>query len=815
MVSGHRSPSPGRERPPADDGGLRRKAPAEDRREAERRPGRRFWRWLLNGAQPQPVPSCFGTVEQPERGKAGICCSGGGIRSAAFSLGALQALGKRGELRRAAYLAAVSGGSYIAAAASMVAKTEVEDGGEEREKSEDSDPDLLRQMGPFAPGSPEEQYLRNRSSYLAPTLGDKIYLGLRVVLGLLLNLVFVAAPLAGFALVLAGVLYAPLLPDLAGSCGKDCAASPPPWFFLVPLATLAASLLFGFVTLLVKWRSDGRERFFAVWATRLLVLAGLLGLVLLGLPYLVQLIDGLAAKDLGVKAAENSTGEPPTGVTAPAFGGGFLALVVAVAAQLAHLLSSKQAVEEMSRARKTFSKLGGGLRLAIAYAAAAVVGPLLLLGAVGLVLAQALAEATPHAGVEMGLVVAGAATLAAFAVVYCLVDLTTWSLHPFYRRRLSSAFALKRVRADALTAEERRRVEALAVPEPGTAAGIALERDYDELLPLSMTACSETRDEDRRWPTLLVCAAANVSDPGATPPGRYVTSFTFSSQTVGGPLVGAVRTWELEHAFESREEVFPDPGESASKPRGARRRRRADLTLPAAVAMSGAAISPSMGKMTHRPLTFLMALANVRLGVWVANPRRVGQLEASWVRRRLFARPRPWYLLCELIGRNRIGGRYLYVTDGGHYENLGLVELLRRGCTEVYCFDASGVGEGRAEFEALGEAIAIARSELGVEIEFGDCDPGDLEPDEKTHLAKRDVVRGRISYPDGPSGTLVYVRNSMTEKAPWDARAHQRTDPRFPHNSTIDQLYTDQKFEAYRVLGARAGARAVAQMREG
>jgi hypothetical protein len=153
------------ERPPADDSGLREKAPAADRRSAERRPGGRFWRWLANGARPEPVPSYIGPVETPEEGKVGISCSGGGIRSAAFSLGALQLLDQKGKLREAAYLAAVSGGAYLAAAISTVAKT----------GPGDSDPALLRVKGPFAPSSPEEQYLRNRSSYLAPTASDKIY----------------------------------------------------------------------------------------------------------------------------------------------------------------------------------------------------------------------------------------------------------------------------------------------------------------------------------------------------------------------------------------------------------------------------------------------------------------------------------------------------------------------------------------------------------------------------------------------------------------------------------------------------------------
>ncbi|MDP8908383.1 MAG: hypothetical protein M3N47_04540 [Chloroflexota bacterium] len=81
------------------------------------------------------------------------------------------------------------------------------------------------------------------------------------------------------------------------------------------------------------------------------------------------------------------------------------------------------------------------------------------------------------------------------------------------------------------------------------------------------------------------------------------------------------------------------------------------------------------------------------------------------------------YLFRELFGRNRVDSRFLYITDGGHYENLGLVELLRRGCAKIYCFDASG---GRPA-AALGDAIAFARSELGVEVEIN---PTNIKLDE-------------------------------------------------------------------------------------
>jgi hypothetical protein len=805
-------------RPRADDRGLLEAAPAAARRQAADAPPRKTRRWLFNGSVPEPVPSHLGAVEPAEAGKVGICCSGGGIRSAAFSLGALQALQKEDKLRQASYLAAVSGGSYIAAAISMVAKT----------GSRDSDEKLLERKGPFAPGSPEEQYLRNRCSYLAPSLADKVYIGLRIVLGLLVNLVFLSLALAGVALVLTGLFYVPLLSGLAGSASAAVSyeVSLPTWFWVVPVAFAVASVASALATMLFRWRKDESMRFFATWTTRLLLAAVVLALILVAIPYLAEWFRELgdAGDSAGSVVDANSH---PLGV-------GTIALIAGVVAQLGHVLTSMKPLEDMKTARKALSKLGSGLRLAVAYLAAALAGPLLLLTVFALTVAAGLSEAPKDGKIDTGLIAVGVGLLVLFAVLYHFADLTSWSLHPFYKRRLSTAFALKRISAAARDKEERERVEALPPSDPETYAGIAVERDYDELVPLSKTALKET-GEDQEWPTLLVCAAANISNSGASPPGRPVTSFTFSANTVGGPLVGAVKTTEIEAAFETPEEAeatedtrrVGKEGLGAKlkglRESGARKHRRSDMTLPAAVAMSGAAISPSMGKMTKRPLTFLMALANFRLGVWLPNPRWVSEAGAADHLPRRLARPRPSYLIRELLGLNSVDAKYLYVTDGGGYENLGLVELLRRGCTEIYCLDASGVGRGGVEFEALGDAIALARDELSVEIVFDGSDgsnPEELVPEEKGKPAKRDVVTATIAYPDtedapGAEGKLVYVRNTVTPESPWDAKAHQQSDPRFPNNPTVDQLYTDQKFEAYRVLGAQAGIHAVAAMGEG
>jgi hypothetical protein len=232
--------------------------------------------------------------------------------------------------------------------------------------------------------------------------------------------------------------------------------------------------------------------------------------------------------------------------------------------------------------------------------------------------------------------------------------------------------------------------------------------------------------------------------------------------------------------------------------------------------MSGAALSPSMGKLTYRPLTFLLGLANIRLGVWVPNPRCVPERKREEGQRRFlktanrlrdtrdatFQRPHPHYLLKEILGQNRLDDEFLYVTDGGHYENLGLVELLRRGCTRIYCFDAGG-GKTSA---ALGDAIAIARTELNIEITMHDA--ASLAEDDDG-LTDQVCAHGTITFRDGTEGELVYARSLLAKTSAWDLQCYKGVDAVFPHHSTFDQFFNDQKFEAYRRLGWCAADKAL------
>jgi hypothetical protein len=743
--------------------------------------------------RPPPIPSFTGLVEPAEEGKIGIACSGGGIRSAAFSLGALQVLQQKKKLQQASYLAGVSGGSYIAAAFSMVRRTWPR-GAERPAGSDDSDPGAVTaEHPPFFRGSPEEQYLRNRSSYMAPGAFGKIQFGYRLLLGMAINLLFVAFATVTAAVPLA-LLYGGIYPRLAAHVGREglcarlahgrplggpqaalCRFDPlriPSWLWIALVAFAALAVVMGAASMLAyHWRGPIAEAV-QVRSLQVLLLVGTLAFLLIGLPVLLSLIRALgaatsASTSTGVRIVHTHTqgaGEVSPTAAVAASAGGAATLAGAVLLQLrADWSEAKLAAGDVGKAREWYAKLSPRLRLFLVYLIAAIVGPALTV--LMALMAMTFTLNLPRVWEPWAL--AGLLVLA-FSVVYYFADLTTWSLHSFYRRRLCSAFALKRV----------------TFPEgfpaiASTHAGVAVERDYHHPVQLSQTAVP-TEAGCERWPTLLVCASANISDDAATPPGRAVTSFTFSATAMGGPLVGAVSTAELESSCDKD--------------------RRAYFTLPAAVAMSGAAISPSMGKMTRWPLRFLMGLANIRLGVWVPNPRRLMRSPDSrrGTKASQYPRPRPSYLLRELLGINSVNSRYLYVTDGGHYENLGLVELLRRGCTEIYVFDASN-----DDFSAVGDAVALARSELNVEVKVN---YSGLEPDKQSGLSATDCVPATIEYPGQPAlqANLYYARLTMTADAPTDAVAYRAQDARFPHDATTDQLYTDQRFEAYRSLGAQA-----------
>ena len=699
-------------------------------------------------------------------GTTGICLSGGGIRAAAYGLGALQAMQENGILtgpRRADYLSAVSGGSYIATAVMLVAQGGMpgEPGGEAAVGAAD----------PFARGTPEEQFVRDHTAYLVRGPGGRLaYLG-RLVGGILLNVLFLALVLHLVARP-AGWVYGWLYPTLRrGYPLADVSVDPSFVARMVPIVLIGLGLLVGLVQIAVRWRSDEVRERIAVWSGRLLK-AGLLAAVLVGIPLLLEFVRdviarlGTGASDSGAEAATRSSQR-----LGLASGGG---LAGAIATALWGLRARVTAPSTGRWALRKLRALAGRFRVFLQNLLATVFGPLLLISVAVFFLdvgaANTVAEESRRVS-EIAWVVGLGALLGA---LYYFADLVSWSLQPLYKRRLSSTFALRRVRGP----DGRLHAEA---------------RPYSALYELS-------KCQPSHLPKFLICAAVNISDYGATPTGSNVGGFVFSAGEIGGPVTYSMATTAYEASVG---------------------RRARDFTLPAAMSISGAAISPSMGKMTRPPIRFLLALLNVRLGVWIPNPRRILLADeladrydrklAPDAKRSLFPiSPRPSYLLRELFGRNHLDSRFIYVSDGGHYENLGLVELLRRGCTTIWCVDASG--ESIDTFGTIADAVSIARSELSVDI---DVDPRVMTPDpaatgEAARFVRRTHVVCPIHYHDGTEGTLVIIKAGVPEDAPADVLQAHASWKSFPCDPTSNQLYTARRFDAYRALGYFSTCRAIA-----
>lgn len=731
------------------------------------------------------VPTSQGLAAQGEAGRVGICLSGGGVRAAAYGLGALQALQEHGLISgpaKADYISAVSGGSYITGALTMVARGAMP-----------GEPDAEGVVGaedPFARGSPEEQFVRNHTAYLLKGPGGAMaYLG-RLLGGILLNLGFLVL-LIHLVFRPAGWLYGWAFPSLrSGSPGGDVGVHIPRVVWLVPVVVLALGVALGLVQIAVRWRDDGVRRRLARGAGLLLSAGVVLAVALVAVPKLLELVRDVLARVGGGGAASASASESYVRSNERLVTLGGVAAAGGIATGLWAVFGRVASEERVRSAERWLSRKARALaprfRALLCNALAALFGPVLLLAVAVAFLNLGAANTVFGVGRVGRLweVVGWLATSLLLLVLWYFADLVSWSLHPLYKRRLSSTFAL-------------RRVELGGSPVPEAEA-----RPYSALYKLSDA-------QPPHLPEVLICAAANISDYGRTPTGSNVTSFVFGAREIGGPVVGSMPTRDYEQAVG---------------------RRGRDFTLPAAMSISGAAFSPSMGRMTRVPVRFLLALLNLRLGVWVPSPLRimasqaVPRQQASLSQRRdhqladvharpVFpVRPRADYLLRELFGHNHATARFLYVTDGGHYENLGLVELLRRGCTTVWCIDASG--ESIATFGTVAEAVSIARSELSVDI---DIEPQRMGPAPGATGADRRLVRlthltGAIRYHNGAEGTLVLVKAGVPADAPADvAYAHDRW-PAFPCDPTSNQLYTAERFDAYRALGYFSTSRALADV---
>jgi hypothetical protein len=226
------------------------------------------------------------------------------------------------------------------------------------------------------------------------------------------------------------------------------------------------------------------------------------------------------------------------------------------------------------------------------------------------------------------------------------------------------------------------------------------------------------------------------------------------------------------------------------------------LTFGTAVAISGAAASPNQGYHSSPMVALLMTLFNVRLGWWLGNPGAMGY--------KTFQHSAPHspvrHFIKEGLGLTDSTSEYVYLSDGGHFENLGLYEMVLRRCRLIVVSDAGC--DPKCNLEDLGNAIRKIRVDLGVKIDIKKFEIFSRNDADATKPIAKCCAIGEIDYTsaDGPhaaKGVLVYIKPTLLNDEPRDIYNYARTSLEFPHESTGDQWFSESQFESYRALGAR------------
>ena len=267
-----------------------------------------------------------------------------------------------------------------------------------------------------------------------------------------------------------------------------------------------------------------------------------------------------------------------------------------------------------------------------------------------------------------------------------------------------------------------------------------------------------------------------------------------------------------------------------------------DMTLATAMTISGAAAHPNTGaggtgQTRNRAVSLLMNLLNIRLGYTVRNA-------AHDRRTPLAGKPNHFdNFLAELNpSASDRHGKWFQLSDGGHFENLAIYELVRRRCKLILVSDAGADPE--FGFGDLQNTVRRVSQDFGVDVTFGrpfwsreayEAQTGDMTPVDsaayghwrnrlsclvpkhptgfpvEAKRADHGYIIGTITYPETENGAgqetgiLIYVKATMIDRLSLETRGYKADYPAFPHQSTADQFFDPAQFEAYRELGNAIG----------
>lgn len=791
---------------------------------------------------------------EPDAPWSGIGLSGGGIRSASFCLGVLQALAENDLLRRFDYISSVSGGGYIATSLQWWWGTPREDNDSASECPPSRypfglglsdfpygparpDPDFI---GPPAPthrrGMENLAFLRAHSSYLTPGHGLTFW----SILGVLFRTILISSltwlPVLGACFVVLSVVgygldwlfYSVNVPspffDLLKipvrwreQCNNqlECHLGYPALYalglwavYIITGLVLAAALLFAFVSRAPQVNPNHWETIIGFGAGALLCAGGIAWIfarheyldplvifivAVLGVTCAVWLViagsELLTPRSLSASYWLRRMTESVLGV---AFVPSLAVLVFSTIplipffgltyinghgpkAAIGALVGLVSGVGSALYGYYTFLR---NVIPGIVGQIAATVGAMISLYMTA-VIAYVLATLFLHSNDTVSLVVGaapvslptytlvgvGGAMLLALAMAF-IVNINLVGFHRFYRDRLMEAFM------------------------PKDSAVQRMQTDFSPIADsLSVAALRQyfaARNPGERWRPrpypLINTNAILIADDDQKVASRGGDSFLISPLVVGSTSTG----WEDTQQYVDR---------------------NGPLTLASAMAASGAAANASAGSLgkgiTMNPfVSAVMTLLNMRLGLWVGNPSRPG-----WKKLRSI----PTFLMTGFyaaFSKHRRDSKFLELTDGGHFENLGLYELVRRKLEIILIVD--GEEDPSISLSSLVSAARRIEQDFGARLDFS---PGEDGPERLVmypassgypagvKYAKAPFLVATITYEDGSHGALIYVKATIIRQMDFTTAGYLANNPAFPHQTTVDQFFDPDQFDAYRFLG--------------
>jgi len=618
--------------------------------------------------------------------RVGLAFSGGGIRSATFNLGVLEALERAGLVRYIDFLSSVSGGGYIASCFAWV--------NSQRGQYDAKQSAFARSLAEL-PDKTVLHWLRAHGKFLVAEKGFSSWtLGASILASTLLNLLVLLPPILGLIAMASTRLDWLPWPEMLQLPGVTVEGHSG-FAMLLALGSvclagfLIAVLLFAIVSGVRQVRSV--EVIMSVRRVMALLLSSGLVLVAIGFIPLATSIDEMLLARMQSAFAS------------------------ALSQHLSYLTPIATGLLALGMGRSKH-------KVTLAY-----LGLLLLLYGL-LMFGYHLVAHSHMTQSELFLW-----TLGASFVLACLCDINWISMHGYYRVRLTDTYL------------------------PKVDAG----NDPRHEMPLAFRLSDVDAGSGTPFP--IINANLNtISSTDQTLRSRGGANFTMTPLYCGSMATGFRKTMDYLGG---------------------------KLALSTAFTISGAAVDPNTYATRFRPIAVLMALLNFRLGYWSINPRASDH-------RRL---PGPWwyfFIFREMLGVGLDAkARHVHLSDGGHFENLGLYELLRRRCRYIIVSDAGA--DPHTSLAELGSAVERARVDFGANI---DITP-DLPKDGKEQaMAKGPFLMGNVTYNDGSAGQILYIKPMMQDHLTVDVYSYWREHPTFPDQSTADQFFDERQFCAYREL---------------